>query len=408
MLEFQYKAKDKVTGRIINGTIEADSEMAAGKLLLKQNLYPVSLKSKKQNPLGTGDIRGRIKAKDKVVFTRQMATLIKAGLPVAQALNSTIDQVSNKKLKSVIFRLTKSVEGGNPLSQALTDFPQHFNRIYISMVEAGEASGNLEKTMERLANQLEKEAEIASKVRGALIYPAVVLVVILLVLGFMITSVVPQIASLYESFNKPLPFITVVMVAIATAITKYWFILFPVLGLAGYGIFIYFRSTSGKKLIDRVKLTMPPTNDLFLKMYMARFSRTLGSLTASGIPILQALVLVGDSINNSYLKTEVEMIAEEVKAGRALSEAISKTEYFLPLVSQMIKVGEDSGALSDMLDRLASFYENEVDQTVQNISTLIEPILIVFLGFMVVIMIVGVLFPVYSLVGSDLSSGAGK
>lgn len=408
MLEFQYKAKDKVTGRIINGTIEADNEMAAGKLLLKQNLYPVSMKPKKQNALGTGDIRGRIKAKDKVVFTRQMATLIKAGLPVAQALNSTIDQVSNKKLKSVIFRLTKSVEGGNPLSQALTDFPQHFNRIYISMVEAGEASGNLEKTMERLANQLEKEAEIASKVRGALIYPAVVLVVILLVLGFMITSVVPQIASLYESFNKPLPFITVVMVAIATAITKFWFILFPVLGLAGYGIFIYFRSTSGKKLIDRVKLTMPPTNDLFLKMYMARFSRTLGSLTASGIPILQALVLVGDSINNSYLKTEVEMIAEEVKAGRALSEAISKTEYFLPLVSQMIKVGEDSGALSDMLDRLASFYENEVDQTVQNISTLIEPILIVFLGFMVVIMIVGVLFPVYSLVGSDLSSGAGK
>lgn len=131
MLEFQYKAKDKVTGRIINGTIEADNEMAAGKLLLKQNLYPVSMKPKKQNALGTGDIRGRIKAKDKVVFTRQMATLIKAGLPVAQALNSTIDQVSNKKLKSVIFRLTKSVEGGNPLSQALTDFPQHFNRIYI-------------------------------------------------------------------------------------------------------------------------------------------------------------------------------------------------------------------------------------------------------------------------------------
>ncbi len=407
MLDFQYKARDKVSGRIINGTIQADNEMAAGKLLLKQEMYPVELRIKKGPVLGAGTVQGRVKAKDKVVFTRQLATLIKAGLPMAQALHSTLDQVSNKKLKEIIFRLTKSVEGGTPLSQALAEYPQNFNRIYISMVEAGEASGNLENTLERLAIQLEKEAEIASKVRGALIYPAIVLVVIILVLGFMLTSVVPQIANLYASFGKDLPLITVIMVWIANAITKYWFITFPVLGLIGYGIYLGFKTPQGHRLIDRAKINMPPINQLYMKMYMARFARTLGSLVASGIPILQALALVSDSVNNEFLKQEVVVMAEQVKSGQSLSEALQKTEYFLPLVGQMVKVGEDSGTLGDMLDRLATFYENEVDQTVKNISTLIEPILIVFLGFMVVIMIMGVLFPVYNLVGTDLGSSGG-
>ena len=275
------------------------------------------------------------------------------------------------------------------------------------MVEAGEASGNLENTLERLAIQLEKEAEIASKVRGALIYPAIVLVVIILVLGFMLTSVVPQIANLYASFGKDLPLITVIMVWIANAITKYWFITFPVLGLIGYGIYLGFKTPQGHRLIDRAKINMPPINQLYMKMYMARFARTLGSLVASGIPILQALALVSDSVNNEFLKQEVVVMAEQVKSGQSLSEALQKTEYFLPLVGQMVKVGEDSGTLGDMLDRLATFYENEVDQTVKNISTLIEPILIVFLGFMVVIMIMGVLFPVYNLVGTDLGSSGG-
>lgn len=407
MLDFQYKAKDKTTGRIIVGSIQADNEMAAGKLLLKQDLYPLEMKPKKTSAFSTTATTGKVKAKHKVVFTRQMATLIKAGLPVASALNSSMSQVEDKRMKSIIFKLSKSVEGGTSFSESLAQFPENFNTIYISMVQAGEASGNLEITMERLALQLEKEAEITSKVKGALIYPAIVMVVILLVMGFMMTSVVPQIAELYKSFNKPLPWITSVLMFMSDLITKWWFITLPAVVAIIYGIMSYFKTPTGKKNIARAKITMPPANQLFIKMYMARFARTLGSLVASGIPILESLKLVSDSLNNEILKAEVEILAEEVKSGRALSEALQKTEYFLPLVSQMIKVGEDSGTMSEMLDRLASFYENEVDQAVKNISTIIEPALIVVMGGMVVLMIIGILYPVYNLVGQDLGNPSG-
>lgn len=407
MLDFQYKAKDKSTGRIIVGSIQADNEMTAGKLLLKQDLYPIEMKPQKASSFISTSTAGKVKSKHKVIFTRQLSTLIKAGLPVASALNSSMSQVDDKKMKALIFKLTKAVEGGTQLSQALEQYPENFNTIYVSMVRAGEASGNLEITLERLADQLEKEAEITAKIRGALIYPAIVLVVILLVMGFMMTSVVPQIAELYKSFNKSLPWITQIMMLGSGLITKWWFITFPFIGAVIFGIFKYLKTPMGQHNMARAKLTMPPFNQLFLKMYMARFSRTLGSLVASGIPILESLKLVSESLNNDILKAEVEIMADEVKSGRALSEALNKSEYFLPLVSQMIKVGEDSGTMSDMLDRLATFYENEVDQAVKNISTIIEPVLIVVMGGLVILMIVGVLYPVYGLVGQDLSGGGG-
>ena len=405
MQTFQYKAKDKTTGRIITGSIQADGEMAAGKLLLKQDLYPLEMRSKNGSILSGQNPHSKVKAKYKIIFTRQLATLIKAGLPVSAALNSTLSQVDDKRMKGVIFRLSKDVEGGTSLSDALAQYPENFSRIYISMVEAGEASGKLEEGLQRLANQLEKEADISSKVRGALIYPGIVLVVILGVMGFMMTTVVPQIAELYKSFNKELPWFTKVLIFGSTLITKWWYITLPAVLALVYGTYAYFKSRSGRRFLDRSKLTMPPLNQLFIKMYMARFARALSSLVSSGIPILEALRLVGESLNNDILKAEVEVLATEVKAGRALSSALEKTEYFLPLVGQMIKVGEDSGTMSEMLDRLATFYENEVDQAVKNISTVIEPIMIVFMGFLVIILIVGILYPVYGLVGQDLNSG---
>lgn len=401
MLDYQYKARDKDTGHIVTGVIQAENQMSAGQLLIKQDLYPVELKSRRESFLSTGR-SGKVRLKDRVIFTRQLATLITAGLTVSQALSSVISQISNKKLQDIIFRVGKSVDGGMPLSDSLAEYPQNFNKIYISMVSAGEASGKLDDSLERLAVQLEKEADINSKVRGALVYPAVVLVVIMLVMGYMVTSVVPQIAALYKSFNKDLPFLTVVITSLSDVFTKYWFLILPLLGGGAYMLFKYAKTSSGRRLFDRLKITIPPTNQLFLKMYMGRFARTLGSLTASGIQILEALRLVGESMNNSLLEAEVIKASQDVKSGRALSESIGQAEYFLPLVGEMIKIGEDSGTMSDMLDRLATFYENEVDQQVKNISTLIEPILIVFLGIMVMIIIIGILYPVYGLVGGGL------
>jgi type II secretory pathway component PulF len=337
-----------------------------------------------------------------VVFTRQLATLIKAGLTISQALHSTVSQISNKKLQAIIFRLNKAVDGGTQLSDALAEYPDSFDKIYISMVQSGEASGKLEESLLRLANQLEKEADIQSKIRGALIYPAVVMVVILLVMGYMMSSVVPQIAELYKSFNKELPLLTQIITSASDIITRFWFAIIPALAGLVYGIYKYMKSPPGRRFMDRMKLTMPPTNQLFLKMYMGRFARTLGSLTSSGIQILESLQLVGESMNNTLLLNEITVVAQEVKSGHAMSTSLERTEYFLPLVGQMVKVGEDSGTMGEMLDRLASFYENEVDQQVKNISTLIEPILIVFMGIMVIIIILGILYPVYTLVGGGL------
>lgn len=403
MIDYRYKAKDTVTGREIEGFISADNEIAAGKLLIKQNLYPVEIKPKVGSVLGTGSTSGRVPIKAKVIFTRQMATLIKAGLPVGTALNSALGQVDNKKLQNIIFRIGKSVEGGTAFSQALAEYPDCFNHIYVAMVQAGEASGTLDVSMLRLADQIEKEADIISKIRGALVYPALVMLVIIGVLVYMLSSVVPQIVTLYKSFNKALPFVTQVIIWTTDAFGKYWLIIIPAIAAVIYGIYIYIKSPNGRKNMDRLKITLPPFNQLLIKMYMARFARTLGSLTSSGIPILEALKLVGDSLNNTVLETEVRVLAEQVKSGRALSESLAKTEYFLPLVGQMVKVGEDSGTMGDMLDKLATFYENEVDQLVKNLSTLIEPIIIIFLGFMVMIIIIGILFPVYNLVGTGIT-----
>lgn len=402
MLDYQYKARDKSTGHIVSGTIQADGELSAGQLLIKQELYPVELKLKKGNILGKTSTSGSTKLKDRVVFTRQLATLIKAGLTISQALHSTVSQISNKKLQAIIFRLNKAVDGGTQLSDALAEYPDSFDKIYISMVQSGEASGKLEESLLRLANQLEKEADIQSKIRGALIYPAVVMVVILLVMGYMMSSVVPQIAELYKSFNKELPLLTQIITSASDIITRFWFAIIPALAGLVYGIYKYMKSPPGRRFMDRMKLTMPPTNQLFLKMYMGRFARTLGSLTSSGIQILESLQLVGESMNNSLLLNEITVVAQEVKSGHAMSTSLERTEYFLPLVGQMVKVGEDSGTMGEMLDRLASFYENEVDQQVKNISTLIEPILIVFMGIMVIIIILGILYPVYTLVGGGL------
>lgn len=402
MIDFRYKARDKGTGRVITGSISADTELAAGKLLLKQDLYPIELKPQKGTIFSNAQSAGKVRLKDRVIFTRQLSTLIKAGLPVGQALAGVQNQVSNKKLQGIIFRLEKSVEGGSPLSQALEEYPQNFNAIYIALVQAGEASGNLEKTLERLADQLEKEAEILSKIRGALVYPSVVMVVIMGVMGYMISSVVPQIAALYKSFNKELPWLTLLIVGISDIFVKYWFLVIPIIAATVYGIYVYVKSPSGRKVVDKLKLTIPPFNQLLIKMYMARFARTLASLTSSGVPILESMRLVGESVNNLTLKKEVGIMMDEIKSGQALSEALAKTEYFLPLVGQMVKVGEESGTMGEMLDRLATYYENEVDQAVKNISTLIEPVLIVFLGFMVMLIILGVLYPVYSLVGTGI------
>ncbi|MDP2696475.1 MAG: type II secretion system F family protein, partial [bacterium] len=404
MKDFSYTAKDSETGKIIKGIIQADDQPSAAAVLTEKGLFPIDITSKEAGGLSFSSIPflNRISTKDKILFTRQLATLVKAGLPITQALNTAVDQVSSKKFKEILLKIKASVEGGSSLSKAFGAYPQVFNNVYVSMVAAGETSGKLEEALLRLADQLEKEAEIRSKIRGAMVYPAIVLVVIIGVLAFMLGAVLPQITALYKDFNKALPVFTVVLQAVTTSLFKFWYIYLIILIAAVAGIRAYSKTPNGRKTIDNLKIKAPPFNKLMQKLYMARFCRTLSSLINSGIPILEALRLSGDAVNNLIIKESILAVAQEVKSGKALSAMLAKDTNFLPLVHQMIKVGEDSGELGDMLDKVATYYENEVDQIVKNLSTLIEPVLIIVLGVLVGFIILGVLFPVYNLVGTGV------
>jgi type IV pilus assembly protein PilC len=312
--------------------------------------------------------------------------------------------VTDKNFKSILQKILASVEGGQTLADSFAQYPDVFSSVYINLVHAGEESGTLEETLGRLADQQEKQLQITSKVRGALIYPGLVLLVIVGVMLYMMATVMPQIESLYKELKKPLPFISQATVQISNVTFRFWPVTLLAIVAAIFGFRAYVNTKHGRNSWDTLKLNIPIISTLLRKMYMARFSRTLSSLTNSGLPLLESLNISAEAINNVVLAQAVIKASEEVKNGKSLAASINKNKYFLKLVPQMIKIGEDSGTLSDMLSKVADFYEDEVDQSVKNISAVIEPVLMIVLGLMVGFIIIAILFPVYSLVGGGIDT----
>lgn len=405
MLMFEYTARNSSTGEKIRAEVEAENEQAASKLIQEQGLAPLSIKLKDSSNGGIKKYVNRIKTSDKVLFSRQLSTLINAGLPLVQSLRNVESQTQNKKLKVVISQVISDVEGGSALHAALGRHPDAFNRVFISMVAAGEASGTLDKALERLANQQEKDAEILSKVRGALIYPAVVLLVMFTVIGFMIVKVLPQVEVLYKDLpGASLPFITRALLWVSHGVTDYWFIVLPTVIFTAVILGRWFKTSSGKSFADKAKMTAWPIGPLFMKLYMARFARTGATLVSSGVPLLQMLQITGDAINNVHVEATLKRAAEKVKGGKALSEALDGDPNFLPLVPNMLRIGEQSGALEAMLEKIADYYEKEVDTQIRNVSSIIEPVLMVILGVFAFIIVAAVLLPIYGLAGQNFTN----
>ena len=406
MLDFSYTARDQASGKVIKGSIQADSENAAADLLMQKDLVPVKIVAASVGGLFGINLSSfeRVGAKERVIFTRQLSTLIKAGLPITQALATAVDQVTSEKFKDILQKVVASVEGGSSLADSFGQYPSVFNKTYVSLVKAGESSGTLDVALERLATQQEKELAIASKVRGALIYPLLVFAVIVVVIGFMLVYVLPQITSLYDSLGKQLPIYTSILLAGSQFTIRYWWLTILVVIAIVFGIRAWVQSTGGRRALDRFKLNAPVFGKLFRKVYMARFARTMGSLVASGVPMLDALDITGEAVNNLIIKDIIDGAAKQVKGGKALSATLTGHKYVLSLVPQMIRIGEDSGTLGDMLDKVATFFEDEVDQTVKNLSTIIEPAMMILLGGMVFFMIAAILLPVYSLVGGGIDT----
>ncbi len=404
MLSFVYQARDPSTGNKITAEVQAADEQTAVRLIKEQGYAPIEIKLKDSvgnNPISR--FRNRIPAKEKVVFTRQLATLINAGLPLVQSLRMIAEQTANKRLASIIGQMVADIEGGGKLSDSLAKHSDVFPSIYIGVVEAGETSGTLDKSLERLANQQEHDAEINSKIRGAMIYPAIVLLVMLAVVIFMIVKVLPQIETLYDGIKgAKLPFLTRSLLFFANALINYWYIFIILIGAGVFFTTKWARTGPGKLLIDKYKLRGPVLSNLFTKVYMARFTRTGTTLVGSGVPLLQTLQVASDSVGNLYIRDSILKASEKVRGGKALSESLEGDPNFLPLVPSMLKIGEQSGQLETMMAKTADYYEKEVDNQIKAISTIIEPILMILMGITALIIVAAILLPIYGLVGQNI------
>lgn len=400
MKRFSYEAKDQSTGKIVKATVQADTENAAAKLLLSQGFTPRSIKETSEEGNLLAQVTNRITIKDKVVFTRQLSTLIGAGLPLTQSLRTVHDQTNNKKLQGVIDDIVAAVEGGKSLSESFSQHPHVFDNVFLALITAGEASGTLDDALRRIAAQQEKDAAMMSKIKGAMTYPAIVLAVIMGVVVFMLVAVVPQVKNLYIDLNQELPFITLIMVGLADFVVNFGWTLIIAFGALIYFGRQYLSTESGIKNKDLIKLNIPIFGRMFRKLYMARLSRTGQTLLNTGVPMLDMLRITGQAINNTVINDAVTRAAEKVKGGKALSASLKNEDYILPFVPQMINIGEQSGKIDEMLGKAAQVYEDELDEEIRSISTAIEPILMVVLAAVAGTLVAAILLPIYGLVNN--------
>ena len=407
MLNFKYEARNPATGQLVKAEVQAENEVAAVKLIRASGLAPLEIKNTDAgggfNPLR--HFTNKVKAKDKILFSRQLSTLINAGLPLLQALRSVNSQTTSKPFVTIINDIINNIEGGASFSASLNKHPETFNQIYLSLISAGEASGTLDTSLARIADQQEKDAEVLSKVRSAMIYPAIVMVVMMAVLVFMIVKVLPQVQVLYSGIpGATLPLITVIMLLIANFFIHFWWIVIIAAIGMGIGISRFAKTALGTSLFDRLKMKMWPVKPLFMELYMARFTRTGTTLISSGVPLLQMLDIVANAINNVHLEGSIRRAADKVKGGKSLADSLEGDNNFLPLVPNMLRIGEQSGSMEAMMAKAADYYEKELDNQIKAISTIIEPVLMVIMGVVAFIIVAAVLLPIYGLAGKDIGA----
>jgi type IV pilus assembly protein PilC len=336
----------------------------------------------------------KVKLEDKVIFSRQFATMINAGVPIAQSLNILQKQSESKKLQAAIGDVSKQVTGGATLANAMSSHPEVFDGIYVNMVRAGESGGILDQVLERLATQQEKDAEVVSKVKGAMIYPAVITTATVSAFFFLMTVIVPKLSAIFEDAGASLPIYTKIMLAISKFLVKDWYIVIG--GAVGAAVLFtrWYHTEKGRRIADKLFLKAPIFGPILVKVNIARFARTFGSLMASGISVLDAINATKSALSSTVYQDELAEVAQKVKNGRPMSEQLSTSPNFPAIVGQMLAVGEETGKVDEILLKLADFYEKEVDNVVAGITSIIEPILIMVLGGMVGFIVISVFGPI--------------
>jgi type IV pilus assembly protein PilC len=409
MASYAYTAIN-AAGLELRGEVQAATASAAREQLRVQGLLAESLQEVSGGDGGRAESAassGRsapksrersVKPRVLQVFSRQFATMIDAGLNVVTALSILEDQTDDTHLATVIGEVRADVEGGALLSEALAKHPKIFSRIYVSMVEAGEAAGILDNVLDRLATQIEKEANLKRRVKGAMVYPTMVISFAFLVLIAMLLFIVPIFQKLYKQFNGSLPKLTQIMIDASTLLRSYWFIIFPAIALILWLFFRWKRSEGGRKQWDRFRLKIPmKIGDVVLKVTMARFARTLSTLVAAGVDIIKALEITGTTSGNWVVEDALRDMREQVHAGVPIAQPLIEHPVFPPMVGQMVKIGEETGELDAMLGKVADFYEEEVDATITALTSIIEPIMIILVGCMVATIILSMYLPMFKL-----------
>jgi type IV pilus assembly protein PilC len=397
---FTYQVKDG-KGRLHSGELAAPSSASAAQALRDRGYTPLSVEAKKVSALQK-ELKipgfGRVKQKDLAIFSRQFATMINAGLSLLRSLDILAEQTPNATLAGVIREVKTSVEKGMSLSEAMQKHPKAFDRLYVAMVRAGEVGGVLDSTLVRLADTLERGVELRGKVKSAMTYPTAVLGLVLLILTAMLVFVVPMFEGMYADLGGTLPAPTRVLLGLSRFMVSYWYI---ILGIGAGGIFGFRRWVStdhGRFAFDRIKLKVPVFGGLARKSAIARFSETLASLTRTAVPILQAMDIVSETAGNEVVARAIRDVQASVKEGDSIASPLAQHPIFPPMVVQMLAVGEETGALDTMLDKLADFYNAEVNATVDSLTSLLEPLLMVVLGGTVGSMIVALYMPMFNLI----------
>ncbi len=380
------------------GQITAPDVNSAREALRHKGLRPVALTEIEAAGASGSSRRKKVKGRSLQVFSRQFATMIDAGLSVVQSLVILEQQTDDNALAEVIRDVRSDVEGGMLLSQALARHPAAFDRLYISMVEAGEAAGILDTVLDRVAVQIEKEMKIKRRVKGAMVYPIVVLVFAVLVLIGMLLFLVPVFQKIFDDLGGDLPFLTKIVVAASDLVRGYWYILFPLMGGSVYGFMRWKKTPGGRQVWDRFKLHAPAgIGKVVLKVTMARFSRTLATLVGAGVDIIKALEISGTTAGNWVVESALADVRAKVHQGVPIAQPLLENPVFPPLVSQMVKVGEETGELEKMLDKIADFYEDEVDTSIASLTSIVEPLMMIGVGVIVGIIVIAMYLPMFKM-----------
>jgi type IV pilus assembly protein PilC len=378
MPSFTYVARESGSGKEIRSSLEAQSEQAAIAALLNRNLLVVSIQEKMGRRGKTAG--GKVGLQDLVVFTRQLATMIDAGLAMVQSLHALAEQTTNKVMRDVIKDVCSRVEGGDSFSEALAKHPKVFNRLYVCMVGAGERGGLLAEILARLATYLENTARLRKKVKSAMMYPTVVTVVAIGITIFLLVKVVPVFGDVYKGFGAKLPGPTQWLINFSNTVREYLLYIIPaVIGMV-YGWLAYIKTKTGREFWDRTRIKLPIFGQIAHKICLARFTRTLASLIRSGVPILEVLQIVANTVGNVIMEKAIRVAANDIEKGESISNALGKHPIFPSMIIRMVTAGEQTGKIEQMLERIANFLDEEIESTLNGLTSLIEPLLIVFLG----------------------------